>query len=152
MRVQASEDTMDESAPTATLETIPRDECVRLLATHQVGRLAVVEDDQPLVFPVNYAIEDDNVVIRMDEGTMLGASRLRRVAFEVDDIDQERRTGWSVVVQGVGHEVTDALDTMSERVRTLPVTPWPAGERSHWLRIVPREITGRRLTAPPPPG
>ncbi|MEA2844547.1 MAG: hypothetical protein QOJ69_2218, partial [Actinomycetota bacterium] len=24
MRVQASEDTMDESAPTATLETIPR--------------------------------------------------------------------------------------------------------------------------------
>ncbi|MEA2842744.1 MAG: uncharacterized protein QOJ69_415, partial [Actinomycetota bacterium] len=98
------------------------------------------------------AIEDDNVVIRMDEGTMLGASRLRRVAFEVDDIDQERRTGWSVVVQGVGHEVTDALDTMSERVRTLPVTPWPAGERSHWLRIIPREITGRRLTAPPPPG
>ena len=70
----------------------------------------------------------------------------------MDDIDQERRTGWSVLVQGVGHEVTDALDTMSERVRTLPVTPWPGGEPSHWLRIVPREITGRRLTEPQSPG
>ena len=87
-----------------------RDECIRLLATQEIGRLAVVDGDRPLIFPVNFVSDGDRVVIRTGEGTKLDASRLRRVAFEVDHIDTELRIGSSVVVQGIGHDVTDALD------------------------------------------
>ena len=89
-------------------------------------------------------------MIRTGEGTKLDASRLRRVAFEVDHIDTELRIGWSVVVQGIGHDVTDALDPVSEHLRSLPLAPWPAGVQGHLIRIDPEKITGRRLWTSPP--
>lgn len=135
---------MSDTDQSPAIEPIPRDECVRLLATQQVG-LAVVDGDRPLIFPVNYVADGDHVVIRTAEGSKLDFSRLRRVAFEVDDIDAERRTGWSVVVQGIGHEITTALDPLSERLRTLELHPWVSGERGHLIRIDAEQVTGRRL-------
>ncbi len=138
---------MSDIDPSPALEPIPRDECVRLLATQQVGRLAVVDGDRPLIFPVNFVAEGDHVVIRTAEGSKLDFSRLRRVAFEVDHIDAEQRTGWSVVVQGIGHEITTALDPLSERLRSLELVSWLSGERSHIIRIDAERVTGRRLSA-----
>lgn len=76
-----------------SLHTLPREECLRLLATQEFGRLAVVDDGQPLVFPVNYAVDGDVVVFRADPGTKLAAASLGLVAFEVDDVDVSTRSG-----------------------------------------------------------
>jgi nitroimidazol reductase NimA-like FMN-containing flavoprotein (pyridoxamine 5'-phosphate oxidase superfamily) len=145
---------MSDVDPSPALALIPRDECIRLLATQHVGRLAVVDGDQPLIFPVNYVADGDHVVIRTAEGSKLDSSKLRRVAFEVDHIDPELREGWSVVVQGIGHEITTALDPLSERLRSLTLDSWAGGERGHWIRIDAHHVTGRRLwsTRPVPPG
>jgi nitroimidazol reductase NimA-like FMN-containing flavoprotein (pyridoxamine 5'-phosphate oxidase superfamily) len=46
-------------------EDLSIDECLELLRTHQFGRIAVVIDGGPVVFPINYAI-DGAVVFRTD--------------------------------------------------------------------------------------
>lgn len=128
------------------LERISRDECVELLAHHELGRLVVIDGDRALVFPVNYAMDGDAVVFHTADGVKLENARHHRVTFEVDDVDRTTRSGWSVVVQGVAQEVTkfDRIDVI-ERLRQLDVHPWAPGDKPHAVRIVPLQITGRRI-------
>src|SRR5262245_52003398 len=85
-------------------------ECLALLATHRFGRIAVVVDGRPVLFPVNYALEGDSVVFRTAPGTKLSGAALGHVAFEIDGVDDATQTGWSVIVQGVGSEITATID------------------------------------------
>jgi nitroimidazol reductase NimA-like FMN-containing flavoprotein (pyridoxamine 5'-phosphate oxidase superfamily) len=120
------------------------DECLRLLGDHHLGRLAVVVDGQPLVFPVNYALSGREIIFRTDPGTKLYAAAGRRVAFEIDGADALYHDGWSVLVVGRAHEERD-----SARLRDfaqLPLSPWASGPKAHWMSIAGGAITGRRLT------
>ena len=83
--------------------------------------------------------------MRTNVGTMLAGASLAHVAFEIDSFDVARRSGWSVLVQGVGHDVTDVLDLTSERLQTLDVSPWAPGPKPRLLRIDAVTITGRRF-------
>jgi hypothetical protein len=65
-------------------------------------------------------------------------------------VDEATQTGWSVIVQGVGNDITSTLDEQSERLRALMVQPWGPGERAHWVGILAQSITGRRLRASQP--
>ena len=129
------------------LEIIPPDECRALLRADDVGRLAVIDGGAPAVFPVNYVVDGDAVVFRTAEGTKLSAGTRHSVAFEVDAIDRQQRTGWSVVVTGRLEEATRFDAATLERVQALPVEPWAGGDRPHWMRLVPTRITGRRIPA-----
>jgi uncharacterized protein len=126
-------------------EEIPANECLELLKTHHFGRIAVIVDDHPIIFPINYAVDGDAVVFRTNTGAKLSGAVMGRVAFEIDGTDEGAHTGWSVVVQGVGSEITAALDHRSEQLRQLEVEPWVPGERARWVEILPQSITGRRL-------
>jgi len=105
-------------------EEITANECLELLKTHHFGRIAVIVDGQPVIFPINYAVDHDAVVFRTNAGAKLSGAVMGRVAFEIDGTDEVARTGWSVVVQGVGSEITAALDHRSEQLRQLEVEPW----------------------------
>ena len=129
-----------------SLDPMPREECLRLLADNQVGRLAVSVQGQPIIFPVNYVLDGDVVIFRSDPGTKLNAAGLARVAFEIDHVNTELKSGWSVVVQGIGRYITDAVDESSERRRSLPLDTWAPGERENWVEIVDPQISGRRLS------
>jgi len=129
------------------LETLDRDECVALLERSSLGRIAVVIDGRPLVFPVNFALDGEAIAFRTDEGTKLFAARNGPVAFECDGADPVYHTGWSVLVTGNAEEVQNAADVA--RMTRLPLQPWCPGAKSTWLRIRPRMLTGRRI---PPPG
>jgi hypothetical protein len=122
------------------------DECYRLLATHDVGRLAVNAEHYPLVFPVNYALDRGVIVIRTRTGTKLRAAGHANVAFEVDEIDRRTRTGWSVLVRGLAEEVTGAHGAeLVERTRSAGARPWAPGEHERWVRVIPQAISGRRI-------
>ncbi len=136
---------LDMAKNTAITE-IPRTECLSLLATRRVGRLAVVRDGRPHIFPVNYLIDGDVVVFRSAPGLKLSGTPLRKVAFEIDDVDETAGTGWSVVVHGYGYEITNGLDARSEFRRLLPLTPFAPGDKGHWIEIMPETITGRRIS------
>ena len=137
---------VDERGPSELdIVELSDEECLRLLETQDVGRLAVVVDGKPAIFPVNYAMDGRIVVVRTAPGTKLEAAPLGWVAFEVDRFDAVSLTGWDVVVSGVARDVTDALDETSTRLGLIEIVPWVKGEKAHRLAILDATFTGRRL-------
>lgn len=138
----------------AGLETIPLDDCLRLLASVPLGRVAFPADGELVVLPVNHAVYGQDVVFRTTPGSKLSAAESENVvAFEADDYDPGRRAGWSVAVTGRAEMVYD--DAEIAAMEGLGLEPWPSAvERSFWVRIRPTSVTGRRLPAAPsaPPG
>ena len=82
------------------LDILDRDECLALVRHQPVGRIAIVDGSHPLVFPVNYLLDGDDVVFRTGEGTKLDLAQRAPVCFEVDEIDPATRGGWSVMIHG----------------------------------------------------
>lgn len=118
--------------------------CWELLASADIGRIGVLVDSAPEIYPINYAVIDQSVLFRTDEGNKLrGLERSPSVCFEIDDIDPARRTGWSVLVKGRASELREASDL--DRARSLGLELWSIGEKSHWFSIHPDEVTGRRI-------
>jgi nitroimidazol reductase NimA-like FMN-containing flavoprotein (pyridoxamine 5'-phosphate oxidase superfamily) len=127
-------------------QELTKSECFKLLSGQRLGRVAVVDDQGPIVFPVNFVLDRHMVVFRTDEGTKLdAAARGSRVAFEIDGTDEAARTGWSVLVRGEATEVTDPAELA--RLRALRVAPWAPGAKAHYVRILPAKLTGRRISA-----
>jgi len=119
-------------------------ECWDAIRSAEVGRLGVIIDGHPEIFPINYAVDHGTVVFRTGEGTKLdGALSGNPVAFEVDGYDPETNRAWSAVIKGAA-EVPQGIDEIVETVM-LPIFPWQAGIKSRYIRIVPREVTGRRF-------
>jgi uncharacterized protein len=124
----------------AIMQELSGQECWRLLAASSIGRLAVItQEGLPFVVPVNYALDGESIVFRTDFGTKFDSLLRHPVAFQVDSIDASRRTGWTVLIQGVVHE------TEPQEAEHLTVEPW-VGPRQHLMRVVPRHVSGRRLT------
>jgi hypothetical protein len=136
---------VDPISGEAALEEMTEGECLELLATQSVGRIAVVSNGQPLIFPVNYVLEGRTVAFRTDPGTKLDAATLGKVAFEIDSVDDERHEGWSVTVQGIGREITDAWDSWSQRLTARHLEPWAAGAKEHWVAVATPVFSGRRI-------
>jgi uncharacterized protein len=129
------------------LQVLSTDDCYQLLTTQQIGRLGVNAEHYPLIFPVNYVLDPAGViVIRTDSGTKLAAADHANVTFEVDEIDQWTRSGWSVLVRALAEEITREHRTeLIERTKASGVEPWAPGDRGHWMRLIPQSITGRRI-------
>jgi nitroimidazol reductase NimA-like FMN-containing flavoprotein (pyridoxamine 5'-phosphate oxidase superfamily) len=131
----------------ARWQELSKSECFKLLANAHLGRVAVVDDRGPVVFPVNFILDRHMVVFRTGEGTKLDAAcRGSRVAFEADGTDTAAHTGWSVLVRGEAIEVTDPAELA--RLRKLPLEAWAPGAKAHYVRILPVVLTGRRIWAP----
>ncbi len=114
-----------------------------LLRQAVVGRLAVVHDGAPDIFPVNYTVDHGTIVLRTAGGTKYEAARNQPVAFEVDGYDLEVAEAWSVVARGRAVEVRDVDDLIA--VMGLPLMPWAEGSKPHFLRLEPETVTGRRI-------
>jgi len=119
-------------------------ECRRLIAPGGIGRIAIVTLSGPVVLPVNFAVLADTIVIRTAEGTIIDGHADEKVALEVDHIDEALRQGWSVLVRGQAHRVTHPAE-LHRLQEDAAVWPWPGGEREVYVRIVPSQITGRRI-------
>jgi nitroimidazol reductase NimA-like FMN-containing flavoprotein (pyridoxamine 5'-phosphate oxidase superfamily) len=127
------------------LEVMDRAECLGLLADDEIGRLALVVHGVPAIFPVNYALDGEDIVIRTDPGTKLDATGRAPACFEVDRFDRSARTGWSVVATGFLVEVSPFDAPARNRLRALDLHPWASGTKAHWLRLTPGDLTGRRV-------
>lgn len=132
------------------IEVLGEEECLRLLGQTDLGRVAFAAGGRVHIFPVNYAATADAIVFRTAAGLKLEAMPLGRVAFEIDGVDRAHSRAWSVIVHGVAHDITDALDDASGALRRLVVTPQAPGERLHWIQIRTDDVTGRRFDVPAP--
>lgn len=126
------------------LEHLSPRECWVLLEDHLVGRVGVLVDSAPEIYPVNYAVDDRTIVFRTDPGSKLRAvERSPSVCFQIDGVDVETASGWSVLVKGraVGIHDVEGL----RRARALKLELWSLGDKANWIRIEPAEVTGRRI-------
>ncbi len=128
------------------LQELTEDECSALLATRQIGRLGFNAENYPLIFVVNYGLDRGVVVIRTHPGTMLHNANHANVTFEVDEIDEHNRAGWSVLIRGLAEEVTGTHHAdLVARTHASSVQPWAPGDYGRWIRLIPHHITGRRI-------
>ena len=114
-----------------------------LLRQADVGRLAVIIDDRPEIFPVNHLVDHGSVVLRTALGTKFTGAVGHWVAFEADGYDLETGSAWSVVIKGEAQEVNRLYDVLE--VIELPLFPWHSAPKAHFVRIEPHSITGRRF-------
>jgi uncharacterized protein len=127
------------------LRMLSRDECFQRLRRQGVGRVAVSVGALPAIFPVNYATLDGDIVFRSGPGTKLtAAARGAVVAFEVDDADSFAHAGWSVMVVGPAHEVTDPEEL--QLATRLPLASWASRADDVFVRIEGSLVSGRELT------
>lgn len=132
-----------DTDPEGQRGALSHSECWSLLREAVVGRLAVVIDDAPDIFPVNHVVDHGSLVFRTADGTKLTGAVGHRVAFEVDGYDLSSGQAWSVVVKGTAHEVKqlhDVLDAMD-----LRVFPWHGGNKPRFVRIEPEDVSGHRF-------
>ena len=121
------------------IELSPSD-CELLLASLDFGRIAVVENGYPLVFPINYKV----VIV---DGALALAIRTRpdnvidqpgrAVCFEIDGVDASHDSGWNVLVRGVLVESPPDPD--------LDPRPIVSEGRDAWRVIIPTHLSGRRV-------
>jgi len=133
------------SAP--SMSVLLSDECYTLLGTRRIGRLGVIAEHYPLIIPMNYALDRGVVVVRSQPGVKLSNADHANVTFQVDDIDEATHSGWTVLVRGLAEEVTaEHSDQIIESTHQTGLTPWAPHSGSHWVRIIPQAISGRRIT------
>ena len=120
--------------------------CLTLLRQEIVGRVAVCTSEGPRIVPVNYTVVDaDTLVFRTTPYSALGSNADgSRLALEIDRIDAEKRSGWSVVAAGTGERTDDGRELGRLHAFRDP-DPWAGGQR--WLYIALRwnQLTGRAV-------
>jgi uncharacterized protein len=123
-------------------------ECENRLASARVGRLGVIVDGRPEIFPVHHAFDaaTRTIVFQTNDRTKLHAAlHWPAVAFEADGSSSgDPWAGWSVLVVGRAEEITEPAQVAY--VAHLLPTIWAASDAACWVRIVPERITGRIIS------
>jgi nitroimidazol reductase NimA-like FMN-containing flavoprotein (pyridoxamine 5'-phosphate oxidase superfamily) len=129
------------------LHVLDREECLRLLTSSRFGRLAVrMHDGTPAIRPVNYVFDhhSQSVVFRTARGSNLhGWLMDGPAAFEIDGVDINTHSGWSVIVSGVSEEVKSPAEI--DRLQELGVLPWARDQKPLFVRLRAFTVSGRRL-------
>ena len=136
---------MDTLGEDREVEVLDEVECLRLLTTASMGRVAFTEGALPAVQPVCFVLDGHEVFIATRPGSKIAAaSRGAVVAFEVDDFDVESRTGWNVTLVGPSRLIADRSEV--HRLDDLGVQPWAPGAGHCYIGIAVRLLQGRRIS------
>ena len=119
-------------------------ECFDLLEPGGIGRVGFTSFDGIMMLPVNFAVTAKTIIFRTAPDTLLAVYSNAQVSFEADRFDEALHAGWSVLVQGRAHQVTDGREVKRLQDRTN-LQPWAVGARDVYVRITPTRISGRRI-------
>jgi nitroimidazol reductase NimA-like FMN-containing flavoprotein (pyridoxamine 5'-phosphate oxidase superfamily) len=137
------------------LRTLSPTECFFLLEPGGIGRVGFASADGIMMLPVNFAVTGKTIIFRTAPDTLLALYANAQVSFEADRLDEALHEGWSVLVHGHAHKVTDEHEVKHLEDRTH-LEPWAPGARDVYVRITPTRISGRRIepcwASPPLPG
>jgi uncharacterized protein len=122
------------------------DRCIELMETRGVGRAAICGQTGPMVYPVNYVVDGRSIVFRTSAYSALGTGSIEAgMAFEVDHIETDHNTGWSVVATGIAEHIDDEAELDDLRERGLEPAPWVPGLRRTYVRLTWDAISGREV-------
>jgi nitroimidazol reductase NimA-like FMN-containing flavoprotein (pyridoxamine 5'-phosphate oxidase superfamily) len=135
------------NGPMDRLETLDARECHSLLATHSMGRVAFTERALPAIRPVNYTLQGNHIVLRTQADGLAARLDGQVVAFEIDEVDVESQSGWSVVVTGTARVLREPTDLV--RLDAVPAYSWAGPDHHTAVCITPGQVTGRRILPHP---
>ena len=133
------------AAPAArdhVLRAMSPTECFDLLEPGGIGRVGFAAAEGIVVLPVNFAVTGKAIIIRTAPDTLLALHANAHLSFEVDHFDEALREGWSVLVQGHAHEVTDEREVKHLEDATR-LEPWAPGARDVYVRMAPTVLDDR---------
>lgn len=119
-------------------------ECLSMLKSVPLGRLVYTSAGLPAIRLVNFVLDDDTIVFSTGEGDKFhAAERGDVVAFEADDVELERHTGWTVTA--IGHLSVATAEESAELRGRLPLRSWLPLDEAQLIRLGIESIHGRRL-------
>jgi uncharacterized protein len=122
------------------LQELTDAECWSLAISRPVGRIAWLGRDGLTVVPVNFTVDGRAVHIRTAGYSVLAQEcDDSEVAFEIDDVDPDSRSGWSVLMRGRAH-VHFRGEGPSD-----PPDVWPAGSHGLHVSVDVDHVSGRRV-------
>lgn len=125
------------------LQELSVEESWELAGSTRLSRIGWNAPGGPVVIPVNHLVHDGAVWVRTSaHSSMAEQVDESAVALLVDDVDPNTHVGWSVQFRG-NTEILYRDSEIPEAVKSLH--SWPAGPHPLWVRLRPKEITGRRL-------
>jgi transcriptional regulator with XRE-family HTH domain len=134
------------AARNPVLETLTSAQCHEYLAPCGVGRFLFSTARGPVAILVNYRVFLGDIVFRTGSAAIIAACEQEQlVSFDVDHIDDALSEGWSVLASGAASVIPAGAGL--EEAAMLAITPWAGGDRETCIRLVPAEITGRRIRA-----
>jgi nitroimidazol reductase NimA-like FMN-containing flavoprotein (pyridoxamine 5'-phosphate oxidase superfamily) len=117
-------------------------ECWTLLHRSGLGRLATAAGSRADIFPVNYLVHGETLLMRTAPGTKLDQLEdAPAVAFEADGHDAERY--WSVVVRGHAKHLSDQARIIQSGA--LELVSWVPTEKNEFIQITPTSVVGRSI-------
>lgn len=141
-RIEQRAEDRDGWTPQGPVVELSADHSWTLLGQASFGRLAVSVDNQPAIFPLDYACDGHSILFRTSEGTKLrDLLRNNRVSFEADKRVQDE--SWSVIVEGTADILHDPSDIANADSAALP--EWVPTAPPVYVRISPTSIHGRRF-------
>lgn len=130
------------------VEILSERESWELLGSVSLGRLVTAVDDETHIFPVNFVVQNRTILFRTAAGTkLISAAINNQVLFEADD--HTAAEGWSVIVRGIAR--TLRLEDELEDAERAQLLPWTATSKTHYVRVSPVRVTGRRFRFGPEP-
>jgi len=127
----------------AGTEIVPETVCWEMLAGQSIGRVVFCHEGRVEIFPVNYALHENQVLFATNQGRKLTGVAHGEIAFEVDWVDPSSRSGWSVVVRGTARSLTE-IDSDTAAVIRRACLSW-TGSKDFVVLVRAQSITGRRV-------
>ncbi|MDO5030751.1 MAG: pyridoxamine 5'-phosphate oxidase family protein [Corynebacterium sp.] len=128
----------------SVIQKLSTEESLELLASQTFGRLVVRRADDMDLFPLNYVVHEGQIYFRTAEGSKLFTVSLNHdVLFEGDNVDKDSQQAWSVIVKGDAEVLTSHTDV--NKADQLPLKPWLPTLKYNYVRITPKEVSGRRF-------
>jgi nitroimidazol reductase NimA-like FMN-containing flavoprotein (pyridoxamine 5'-phosphate oxidase superfamily) len=125
-----------------------REQCLDLMESHHLGRVAWQAADLLQVLPVTYAMHQGSAYFRTAPDSILAElAQPTSVALEVDELDQQYRSGWSIVMHGRTSAVSEP-DALADLWASDSLVPWASGNRTLFIRIRPERVSGRVVRRP----
>lgn len=143
MTFERDTEQMSETPGPGRFAALDESECLELLRSQLVGRVAFTDQTGSdggavMVLPVAYTVADESLIgMVTGAGGILATLRApgRPVGFEIDDVDIETATGWSVLAscrtETIEHELVASL------------RPWAGGERDLPIGLRIERLSGR---------
>lgn len=126
-------------------EELTPDQCRELLASDVVGRLGFTTPHGPRIMPLNYVLREDSVEFLTTSFSEISVYAVdQEVVFEIDHLDGNSHSGWSVLAHGVLHRHENPAEQVLRAHGEGPL-PWAEGNRPLLLVLRWRELTGRRV-------